>query len=85
MTTGRRMTMSKFTTQVRFICETSAKLTESQGFNDIEDILDKSWDRIFSDFPIFDEEYRAELCKKIKALLHARDLLRDCRKMEVVP
>ena len=45
--------MSKYTTQVRFICETSAKLTESHGFNDIEDILNKSWDNIFSDFPIF--------------------------------
>ena len=52
--------MSKYTTQVRFICETSANLTESSGFNDIEDILNKSWSKIFSDFPIFDEQYRAE-------------------------
>lgn len=66
--------MSKFTTQVRFICETSAKLTVSSGFNDIEDILDKSWSKIFSDFPIFDEEYRAELCKKILRHYYTREI-----------
>ena len=66
--------MSKYTTQVRFICETSAKLSESHGFNDIEDILDKSWNKIFSDFPIFDEEYRAELCKKILRHYYTREI-----------
>ena len=66
--------MSKYTTQVRFICETCAKLTESAGFNDIEDILDKSWNRIFSDFPIFDESYRPELCKKILRHYYTREI-----------
>jgi len=66
--------MSKYTTQVRFICETCAKLTESLGFNDIEDILDKSWSKIFSDFPIFDEQYRAELCKKILRHYYTREI-----------
>lgn len=66
--------MSKYTTQVRFICETSAKLMESSGFNDIEDILDKSWNKIFSDFPIFDEEYRPELCKKILRHYYTREI-----------
>lgn len=74
MTTGRRGTMSKYTTQVRFICETSAKLTESSGFNDIEDILDKSWNKIFTDFPIFDEQYRAVLCKKILRHYYTREI-----------
>lgn len=68
------MTMSKYTTQVRFICETSAKLTESSGFNNIEDILDKSWNKIFSDFPIFDEKYRAVLCKKILRHYYTREI-----------
>lgn len=68
------MTMSKYTTQVRFICETSAKLTESSGFNNIEDILDKSWNKIFSDFPIFDEHYRPELCKKILRHYYTREI-----------
>lgn len=68
------MTVSKYTTQVRFICETYAKLTESHGFNDIEDILDKSWSKIFSCFPIFDEQYRAELCKKILRHYYTREI-----------
>lgn len=68
------MTVSKYTTQVRFICETSANLTESAEFNDIENILDKSWIKIFSDFPIFDEEYRAELCKKILRHYYTREI-----------
>ena len=66
--------MSKFTTQVRFICETSANLTESTGFNDIEDVLNKSWNKIFSDFPIFDEHYRGELCKKILRHYYTREI-----------
>lgn len=66
--------MSKYTTQVRFICETSAKLTESRGFNDIDDILDKSWNKIFTDFPIFDEQYRAVLCKKILRHYYTREI-----------
>ena len=66
--------MSKYTTQVRFICETNAGLTESVGFNDVENILDKSWSKIFTDFPIFDEEYRAELCKKILRHYYTREI-----------
>lgn len=66
--------MSKYTTEVRFICETCAELTESLGFVDIEDILDKSWSRIFSDFPIFDEQYRPELCKKILRHYYTREI-----------
>jgi hypothetical protein len=74
MMTGRWMTMSEYTTQVRFICETSANLTESTGFNDIEDVLNKSWNKIFSDFPIFDELYRPELCKKILRHYYTREI-----------
>lgn len=66
--------MSKYSTQVRFICETSANLTESTGFNGIEDVLDKSWNKIFSDFPIFDEHYRAGLCKKILRHYYTREI-----------
>lgn len=68
------MTMSKFTTEVRFICEAASGLTESTGFNDVESVLDKSWSKIFSDFPIFSEEYRAELCKKILRHYYTREI-----------
>lgn len=74
MMTGRWMTMSDYTTQVRFICETCANLTESTGFNDIEDVLNKSWNKIFSDFPIFNELYRPELCKKILRHYYTREI-----------
>lgn len=40
--------MSKYTIQLRTICETQAGLLESKGFNDIEDILEKCVDKIFS-------------------------------------
>lgn len=66
--------MSKYTIQVRFICETSANLTVSTGFNNIEDVLNKSWNKIFSDFPIFDEQYRPELCKKILRHYYTREI-----------
>ena len=66
--------MSKYTTQVRFICETSAKLAESCGFIDVESVLVKSWDKIFTDFPIFDEKYRPELCKKILRHYYTREI-----------
>lgn len=66
--------MSKYTTQVRFICESYADLTESAGFNNIETVLDKSWSKIFSEFPIFDEKYRAELCKKILRHYYTREI-----------
>ena len=66
--------MSKYTTEVRFICENASGLTESVGFNDVESVLDKSWSKIFSDFPIFDEEYRAELCKKILRHYYTREI-----------
>lgn len=74
MRARRILSMSKYTTQVRFICESCAKLTESQGFNDIEDILDKSWNKIFTDFPIFDDQYRPELCKKILRHYYTREI-----------
>lgn len=66
--------MSKYTTEVRFICENASGLKESVGFNDVESVLDKSWSKIFSEFPIFDEKYRAELCKKILRHYYTREI-----------
>ena len=57
--------MSKYTTEVRFICETYAGYDESQGFSNVDDILEKSYSKVFDfDFPIFDEAYRSVLCRK---------------------
>lgn len=51
---------------MRFICETFAGLTESAGYDDVEEVLEKSWEKIFNfEFPIFNEDYKPVLCKKI--------------------
>lgn len=67
--------MSKYTTEVRFICETEYGLSESKGYKDIDEIVDKVWDKVFySKFPIFDEEYRKPLCKKILKHFYTREI-----------
>ena len=40
--------MSKYTTEVRFICEQKAGLEESVGFDQIDSVIAKSWDKIFT-------------------------------------
>lgn len=70
--------MSKYTTEVRYICENYASLNESKGYNDIETILDDSWDKVFDfPFPIFDEEYREDLCKKILRHYYTREICEE--------
>ena len=67
--------MSHYTTEVRYICETTAGLTESEGFNSIDTILDKCTDDIFNfDYPIFDEAYRFPLNKKILRHFYTREI-----------
>lgn len=67
--------MSKYTTELRFICETLAGFDTSQGYGKISDILDDCWDKIFDfDFPIYDEEYRSVLCKKILKHYYTREI-----------
>lgn len=67
--------MSKYTTEVRFICENAAGLDESVGYSDIDTILDASRDSIFDfDFPIFDENYRASLENKILLHYYTREI-----------
>lgn len=67
--------MSHYTTEVRFICENSAGLTESQGYDNVDDIIEKSRTKIFSfDFPIFDESYRSLLETKILKHYYTREI-----------
>lgn len=67
--------MSKYTTEVRYICEQNASLEASVGVNDVDMVLESSWDKIFnSDFPIFDENYRKPLCKKILKHYYTREI-----------
>lgn len=57
--------MSHYTTTVRAICETAAGLTSEGGYDDVAQVLNASWDKIFEEFPIFEEAHRAILCEKI--------------------
>lgn len=70
--------MSKYTTEVRFICENSAGLSESEGANNVDSILDKCWNKVFNfDFPIFDENYRQVLCRKILKHYYTREIAHE--------
>lgn len=66
--------MSKYTTEVRFICESFSGLSESKGETDVDRIISESWNKIFHDFPIFDENYRSTLCCKILKHFYLREI-----------
>ena len=69
------MTLAKYTTQVRSICESKAGLEESKGFNDVDNILANSWDKIFTtQCTFFDEQYRSVLCQKILKHYYTREI-----------
>lgn len=67
--------MSKYTTQVRFICESKSGLEASGGSGDVDTIIAGSWDKIFtSKAPFFDENYRSVLCQKILKHYYLREI-----------
>lgn len=70
--------MSKYTTEVRFVCEQAAGYNESQPYDKINEIIQKSIPKIFSfDFPIFDEKYRNVLCTKILRHYYTREICEE--------
>lgn len=67
--------MSKYTTEVRYICEHDAGLVESKGANNVDTILDNSWDKIFTtNCEFFDSAYKPILCKKILKHYYTREI-----------
>ena len=67
--------MSKYTTEVRFICESKSGLEVSGGSSDVDNIIANSWNKIFtSKAPFFDEEYRSVLCQKILKHYYLREI-----------
>lgn len=67
--------MSKYTTEVRYICEVYSGLTESVGYDKVEEVLNGSWDKVFDfDFPLFDDNYRKALCIKILRHYYTREI-----------
>lgn len=67
--------MSKYTTEVRFICESYAGLSASEGGNNVENVIQDALPKIFDfDFPIFDETYRNVLETKIIKHYYTREI-----------
>lgn len=67
--------MSKYTTEVRYICENNANLTESKGANDVDTIIANSWNKIFTtNCTFFDNNYRSVLCSKILKHYYLREI-----------
>lgn len=70
--------MSKYTTEVRFICETYAGLDESVGYDNIDEVISKSRKKVFDfDYPIFDETYRPILERKILEHYYTREICEE--------
>lgn len=67
--------MSKYTTEVRFICETYAGMSESQGYGKVAEIIEAARPKVFNfDYPIFDESYRKTLETKILKHYYTREI-----------
>lgn len=67
--------MSKYTTELRFICEFLAGLDESAGFEDVDEVIANSREKIFSfDYPIFDTAYKPVLETKIIEHFYTREI-----------
>lgn len=67
--------MSTYTTEVRYICESLAGYDSSQGFTKIDEILDKAVPSVFDfDWPVFNEDYRVPLEKKILRYFYTREI-----------
>lgn len=67
--------MSKYTTEVRFLCETLAGKQESVGFNETQQVIELAAPKIFNfDWPIFDSSYRLPLEYKILRHYYTREI-----------
>ena len=67
--------MSKYTTEIRFICETESGLSESVDGARVEEIIASARPRIFNfDYPIFDTAYKEVLETKILKHFYTREI-----------
>ena len=71
--------MSKYTTEVRYICESYAGLDESVDYPSVDEVIDKSYLKIFNNdkIPMFNGEtieHRAGLLKKILLHYYSREI-----------
>ena len=67
--------MSKYTTEVRFICEQVAGFSDSQDGDNVEKIIEKSYEKIFnSSLQYIPTEHRTELPMKILRHYYTREI-----------
>ena len=66
--------MSRYTTEVRYICESLAGLDKSVGYSNVNEVIEKSRNKIFPPFEIFDESYRPVLETKILKHFYTREI-----------
>ena len=67
--------MSKYTTEVRFICEAYADEVESVGLSGVENIIERARSKVFDfTYPIFDETYKGVLETKILKHFYTREI-----------
>ena len=70
--------MSKYTTEVRYICEYYAGLTASVGNDRVVQVIENSRDKIFDfDYPIFDNSYKSVLETKILSHFYTREICEE--------
>lgn len=66
--------MSKYTTEVRYVCEYYAGKTESVGYDKVDEVVEAAAPYIFEEYPIFDPDYRLALNKKILRHYYTREI-----------
>lgn len=67
--------MSRYTTELRFICENASGLDLSEGYNSVDEIISKAREKIFNfDYPIFDESYRGVIETKFLKHYYTREI-----------
>lgn len=67
--------MSEYTVQLRFVCESLAGLDSSVCYTSVDDVIEKAIPSIFDfNFPIFDENYRYVIEKKILKHYYTREI-----------
>lgn len=67
--------MSKYTTEIRYICESYAGLDKSEPYPKVAEIIEKARPKIFDfDYPFFDQNYKPILERKILLHYYTREI-----------
>lgn len=71
----RLKNLSKYTTEIRFICENASGLVDSVGYKSVNEVIEKAIPKVFDfPYPIFDEAYKPILEKKILKHYYTREI-----------